>query len=119
MNTATAGWDMTRRMLGECRHGGKIDNEFGDMVMPSENDSNWTGPKLFTYMRYDPDVSQAGLDALNLNYVKAANVQVMDSIEFMNDIKLVGSSYADRHVNIKPFQWICLIGEIVLLSKPI
>jgi uncharacterized protein len=103
MNAASAGWDMTCRILGECRHGGEIDREFGDMVMKSPSDANWTGHKLFTYMRYDPDVSQAGLDALNLNYVKAANVQVMDSIEHMNDIKLVGSSYADRHVSINHF----------------
>ena len=103
MNAATAGWDMTCRILGECRHGRVIDSEFGDMVMQSADDANWTGQKLFTYMRYDPDVSQTGLDALNLNYVKATNVQVMDSIEFMSDIKLVGSSYANRHVNINHF----------------
>jgi uncharacterized protein len=103
MNAASAGWDMTCRMLGECRHGSEIDREFGDMVMKSPSDTNWTGQKLFTYMRYDPDVTQKGLNALNLNAVKASDVQKMDSVDYMNDIKLVGSSYADRHVNINHF----------------
>jgi uncharacterized protein len=103
MNAASAGWDMTCRMLGECRHGSEIDREFGDMVMKSPDEANWTGHKLFTYMRYDPDVTQDGLNALNLNSVKAADVQKMDSVDYMNDIKLVGSSYADRHVNINHF----------------
>lgn len=100
MNAATAGWDMTCRILGECRHGRVIDNEFGDMVMQPGDEANWTGQKLFAYLRYDPDVSQAGLDTLNLNYVKAENVQVMDSVEFISDIQRVGSSYAAKHVNI-------------------
>lgn len=103
MNAASAGWDMTCRMLGECRHGGQIDSEFGDMVVNSSNDTNWTGSKLFTYIRYDPDVSQKGLNALNLHAIKADNVQKLDSVDYMNDIKLVGSSYAARHVKIQHF----------------
>ena len=62
MNAASAGWDMTCRMLGECRYGSEIDREFGDMVMQSPNDANWTGQKLFTYLRYDPDVTQEGFE---------------------------------------------------------
>ena len=103
MNAASAGWDMTCRILGECKHGGEIDREFGDMVMQSADDTNWTGQKLFTYMRYDPDVTQEGLNKLNLHAIKAADVQKMDSVDYMSDIKLVGSSYADRHVNVNHF----------------
>ncbi len=104
MNSASAGWDMTCRVLGECRHGGAIDRELGDMVMPSDSDSNWTGKKLFTYIRYDPDVSQEGLNALNLNFVNAANVQLMDSVDYIPDIQRVGSVYAAKHVNVSHFK---------------
>lgn len=103
MNAASAGWDMACRVLGECRHGSVIDREFGDMVLPSASDCNWTGQKLFTYLRYDPDVSQAGLKAINLNDVIAENVQVMDSVDHIPDIQRVGSSYAAKHVNIDQF----------------
>ena len=60
MNAASAGWDMACRTLGVCRHGGPIDREIGDMVSPSSGDPNWTGPKLFTYLRYDPNVTFEG-----------------------------------------------------------
>lgn len=100
MNSASAGWDMSCRILGECRHGGVIDRELGDMVMPSASDTNWTGPKLFSYVRYDPDVSQEGLNALGLNFVKPENVQLLDSVDYIPDIQRVGSTYATQHVKL-------------------
>lgn len=104
MNAASAGWDMACRTLGECRHGGKIDRELGDMVMQPGGGSNWTGQKLFTYVRYDPDVSQEGLNALNLNFVNADNVQVLDSVDYIPDIQRVGSVYAAKHVSMDHFK---------------
>lgn len=103
MNAASAGWDMTCRMLGECRHGAPIDSEFGAMLaVPGE--ANWTGPKLFTYLRYDPDVSQKGLLALGLNDVDAASVQLMDSVDHLNEIRKVGLSYAQQHCKYEHFK---------------
>jgi predicted acylesterase/phospholipase RssA len=107
MNGASAGWDMACRMLGECRFGNPIDREIGDMVLaPSAAaaPSNWTGPKQFAYVRYDPDVSQAGLDALGLPDVKSANVQVMDSVKHTTDIQRVGQAFATRHVALEHLQ---------------
>jgi patatin-like phospholipase/acyl hydrolase len=98
MNAASAGWDMACRMLGECRHGGPIDREIGDMVMAPGRESNWTGPKQFAYLRYDPDVSQAGLQALGLSDVDPAKVQTMDSVKYVPDIQRVGKAFAETHV---------------------
>ena len=75
MKAATAGWDMTCRVLDKCSHGGMIDREIGGMEMPSSDDSNFTGTKLFTYMLYELDVSQYGLDMLGLNDIDATRVQ--------------------------------------------
>ncbi len=104
MNAATAGWDMTCRVLGECRHGGVIDHEFGDMVMPSQSDHNFTGPKLFTYMRYDPDVTLEGLKAIGISDIDPAKMQQMDSVENIPQIQRVGIEYAKRHINTAHFQ---------------
>lgn len=98
MNAASAGWDMTCRTLGVCRHGRPIDREFGDMVSPSAEDPNWTGSKLFTYLRYDPDVSFDGLKELGLSDINPSKVQMMDSVEHIPDIQRVGITYAGRHV---------------------
>jgi hypothetical protein len=97
MNAASAGWDMACRMLGECRHGGPIDREVGDMLA-APGESNWTGAKQFAYARYDPDVSPAGLAALGLADIDPASVQVMDSIQHIAAIQRVGATYANAHV---------------------
>ncbi|HEY8609818.1 MAG TPA: patatin-like phospholipase family protein, partial [Roseomonas sp.] len=47
MNAASAGWDMTCRILGDCRFGGPIDREFGDGLVGAGGGANWTGPKQF------------------------------------------------------------------------
>lgn len=94
MNAASAGWDMACRLVGECRFGRPIDREFGDMVGAAAS----TGTKQFAYVRYDPDVSQTGLDALGLDHIKAADVQTLDSIDFIPQIQEVGVAYAGAHV---------------------
>ncbi|WP_284617568.1 patatin-like phospholipase family protein [Aquabacterium humicola] len=100
MNAASAGWDMACRLLGECRHGPRIDREYGDMVMPDPPVGNWTGGKHFVYMRYDPDVTQEGLNALGLDDIRADEVQKMDSVEHIAKIQRVGKAYADEAVKL-------------------
>lgn len=98
MNAACAGWDMACRLLGECRYGPPIDREYGDMVTPPGTTAlNATVPKLFTYLRYDPDVSQAGLDALGVA-ARSENVQQLDSVRHVAEIQRVGMAYAQRDV---------------------
>jgi len=103
MNAASAGWDMTCRMLGDCRFGAEIDREYGAMVGGLEGPVNWTGPKLFTYLRYDPDVTHAGLNALGLNDIDPATMQEMDSVKHIANIQRVGAAYAQRHVRLTDF----------------
>jgi len=104
MNAAAAGWDMACRTLGACRFGAPIDREVGAMMMVEGAPSNWTANKLFTYVRYDPDVTRTGLDELGLASISAENVQVMDSVEFIPDIQAVGKAYAARHVTLDHLQ---------------
>jgi uncharacterized protein len=94
MNAAAAGWDMACRMLGECRAGGQIDHEIGDMVSLKGGQANWTGAKLFTYLRYDADLTRAGLDAMGLADVDPSHVQMLDSVQFIPEIQRVGQTAA-------------------------
>lgn len=103
MNAAAAGWDMTCRMIGDCRFGAPIDREFGDGVMKAGDEPNWGGSKQFTYVRYDPDVSRPGLQALGLDDIKPEDVQVMDSVKFIRDIQRVGEAYS-RQVSLDHFR---------------
>jgi hypothetical protein len=103
MNAASAGWDTACRLLGECRHGGVIDREIGDLVF-DPGKPNTTGGKEFAYVRYDPDVSRQGLDAMGLTQIDPAHVQRMDLVKFVPDIQRVGTTYAAAHVDIDHFR---------------
>ena len=98
MNAASAGWDMACRVVGDCRFGGALDREIGDLVAAPGEAPSSTVHKQFAYVRYDPDVSRAGLDALGLAEVNAEAVQVMDSIEHIDAIRRVGTAYAAQAV---------------------
>lgn len=100
MNGASAGWDMTCRTLGFCTFGDEVDREFGSMISTNDQE-NWTGNKLFTYVRYNPETSQKGLDELGLNDIEERNVKKLDSTDFIAHIQKVGKVYADRYVDLK------------------
>lgn len=86
-------------MVGECRFGAPIDREIGDMVLAADaHSSNWTSAKQFAYVRYNSDISQTGLNALSLGNLSAKTVRVMDSVQHIEDIQLVGKAYAQKHV---------------------
>lgn len=55
-------------------------------------------PKLFTYLRYDADLSHEGLNALGLPDVDPDNVQKMDSTQYIPDMQRVGRALAERKV---------------------
>ena len=104
MNAASAGWDMACRTLGDCRHGAPIDREFEAMVgLTKDGAANSTVPKLFTYMRYNPELSAEGLSALGLSTIDPADVQKLDSVAHVKDIQMVGVTYAKQQVRIDHF----------------
>ncbi|MBT9553549.1 MAG: patatin-like phospholipase family protein [Hydrogenophaga sp.] len=107
MNAAAAGWDMACRMLGDCRFGGRIDREFGSMLSDAVEPSNWSGPKLFAYARYDPDVTPEGLSAMGLPGISTKAMQEMDSVKHMPDIQRVGREFALRHVSLEHLRGFC------------
>lgn len=87
--------DFLCRVFGDCKVGLPLDNEIGNMI----DQSGPARPKLFTYMRYDADITQAGLNALGLNDIEAASVQALDSIEHIAELKRVGQRVAERLID--------------------
>lgn len=104
MNAATAGWDMVCRIVGECRFGEPIDREFGSMIqLPGTppDQSNWSGPKQFAYVRYDPITSREGLDSLGLQTIPEQDLAAMDDVKKIPELMQVGSAYAERHLSLE------------------
>ena len=102
MNAASAGWDMACRTLGACRFGGEIDREFRHMMMVDRR-MNSTCPKLFTYVRYNPELTRDGLAALGLEKIDPDKLHKLDSVEAIPELQLLGSAYAGRHVTAAHF----------------
>ena len=87
--------DFLCRVFGDCKVGLPLDREIGDMI----NQRGPAHPKLFTYMRYDADITQRGLDAMGLNDIDAASVQALDSVDHTKDLQRLGCRVAEHLID--------------------
>lgn len=92
--------DFLCRVFGKCLHGGVLDREVWDMQ--GINGEGPVSPKLFTFMRYNADLTRGGLDALGLQHIEPRNVQQMDSVDHIAEMQEVGRAVATE-VNIDHF----------------
>jgi uncharacterized protein len=93
--------DFLCRVFGDCLAGDVIDREVGDMVGAA-------GPlavadKRFTYLRYNAELTRAGLDALGCRDIDPRTVQKMDAVEGMLAMRRVGQAVAERKVKTAHF----------------
>ena len=82
--------DLLCRVFGRCLHGGVIDREVGDLVTPDHAVKD----RLFTYVRYNADLSREGLDRLGLTDVRPEDVQRLDSVSHIRELETVGAAVA-------------------------
>jgi uncharacterized protein len=92
--------DFLCRAFGNCSNGAELDREVWEMK--GENGKGPISPKLFTYMRYNADLTRNGLDTLGLQHIEPESVQQMDSIEHIPELQEVGRAVA-REVDIAHF----------------
>jgi hypothetical protein len=99
MSAALHEQDFLCRIFGKCLAGEVLDEEVGTVI--DEGISNV--PKLFTYARYNPELSREGLDALGLTSISPAHVQQMDSVEYLSEMQQVGQAVAKQKVSAVHF----------------
>jgi uncharacterized protein len=91
--------DFLCRVFGRCLVGDPLDREIGDVIgqgIPNV-------PKLFTYARYNAELSREGLNALSLPDTKPADVQQMDSVDHIGEMQEVGRALAQQKVKSEHF----------------
>jgi patatin-like phospholipase/acyl hydrolase len=91
--------DFLCRVFGKCLVGEMLDREVGDVMgqgIPGM-------AKLFTYTRYNAELSRQGLDALGLTKIEPAHVQRMDSIKHIDEMQEVGRAVAEQKVTASHF----------------
>ena len=96
--------DINCRTIGRCSYGAPIDMEMGDLI-PRKGQSVATSEKIplstslnrqFLYARYNADLSQPGLDALGLSNIVSDEVRQMDSVQYIDKLRIVGKAAAAK-----------------------
>jgi uncharacterized protein len=84
--------DLLCRSFGKCLAGDAIDREVGDLI----GASGPTQSKLFTYARYDAELSAEGLKNLGVGHLDFVKLQEMDSVKYMKELQEVGRAVAQK-----------------------
>lgn len=82
--------DLLCRVFGRCRWGAPIDREVGDLL----GDEGLLAQRLFSYVRYNAELTDAGLAALYLPGIRPEDVQKLDSVTHISDLRRVGKAVA-------------------------
>ena len=98
MQAALTEQDLLCRVFGRCRHGAPIDLEVGDLM----HGSGLLDKRLFSYVRYNAELTRRGLDDLGLHELVPEQVQRLDSVEQVSDLRRVGQAAA-RDVAVEHF----------------
>jgi len=94
--------DFLCRVFGDCVGGKPLDLEVEDMIGKQAREGTMVGhrgpvePKLFTYLRYNADLSREGLNRLGLSDIEPQAVQQLDSVEHKGELRRVGEAVATK-----------------------
>ena len=92
MATASSQKDLLCRAFDKCLIGDEIDQELEDM----DGVAGSVAPKLFTYLRYDTDLSRRGLNRLGLRDLRPQDVQRLDAIGHDDALRQIGRAVAQK-----------------------
>jgi patatin-like phospholipase/acyl hydrolase len=86
--------DLLCRVFGKCVAGDQLDREVGDLI----GKKGPVSPKLFTYMRYNAELTEKGLSDLGLSGIKPEDVQQLDSVKHIKKLQEVGQAVGKHKV---------------------
>lgn len=91
--------DLLCRVFGKCLAGNTLDREIGDLI----GAKGPVSPRLFTYLRYNAELTPQGLAALGLSDIKPENVQKLDSVQYIADLQRIGQAVAQKKISLDHF----------------
>ena len=98
MSSASMQQDLLCRAFGRCRCGGRLDRELGDLVELGDSDPSGSSlrglPKLFTYLRYDIELTHEGLAAIGVEGIDPRSIDSLDDITRIPELQQVGRGLA-------------------------
>jgi len=88
--------DLLCRIFGKCLAGDVLDREVGDVI----GVNGPVGPrKLFSYVRYNAELTVEGLKSLDLGDIEPKDVQKLDSVAHIPELQRIGKAVAKK---VKP-----------------
>lgn len=91
--------DFLCRTFGKCLAGDLLDREIGDMI----GKKGPAQPKLFTYLRYNAELTREGLDALGLPEITPEDVQKLDSTDHIRELQRIGQALLEKKIRPEHF----------------
>ena len=91
--------DLLCRLFGRCLSGPALDREVGDLL----NAPAPGGRNLFTYLRYNENLTTEGLARLGLAHIAPEFVQAMDSVAHIDALAEIGREIGSRQVRLDHF----------------
>ena len=88
--------DLLCRAFGNCLAGDPLDRELGSLIPGCGPLA--AGQKLFTYLRYNAELTRQGLDAIGCTTIKPEAVQKLDAIDSIPELLAVGAAVAKQKV---------------------
>lgn len=96
--------DVNCRVVGRCTFGPKLDKELGDLV-PRRDPDDPQSPVIplaedcgrdFLYVRYNIDLTTAGLADLGISNVMPRQVAALDAVRAIPQLEMIGAALAKR-----------------------
>ena len=88
--------DLLCRAFGTCLCGDELDREIGDLIDKDGTTKRPVNSTLFTYVRYNAELSREGLDKLGLADINPEDVQKLDSVAHIKELQKVGWAVAKK-----------------------
>lgn len=101
MNSAVHFQDLLCRAFGHCRYGDWVDREVGTLAenvfgsLPFGVPKG-TGDRLFTYVRYDVELTAGGLEAVGCKHISPDDVRALDATDQIVALGEVGDGLAKK-----------------------
>jgi uncharacterized protein len=92
--SSTIEQDLLCRVFGRCVFGDPIDAELGDLV--GLEGEGTVSPKLFTYVRYNVELSPCGLESVGVRGIPISKLAGIDSIGALNELCRIGEATAAK-----------------------
>jgi uncharacterized protein len=93
--------DLLCRLFGKCLVGELLDREVGDLI--KEKIRGPLDHKLFTYLRYNTELTSESLQQLELPDIDPTKVQSLDSVDGIEELEDIGRAVA-RKVALEHFE---------------